>query len=222
VAVAAAAVSAVAPVAAAAAASSRQREPAESKLYFSRSSSRKQAAAGSSSSSQQAGAVNRQEQEQELFVGNGTCRTKRDAPAAAESGASGAASGSSAAAVPGGQTPALGGQTPASHPPKEVSRSPFIARIVTLGLRNLDSCHPQMGARGLVQHGENHSSPPLQDVAEAVRRILELPAGPRLICNEQFVFDCREFHEKMQTLRAAVDWGHCGLHPANVFINVLN
>ena len=43
-----------------------------------------------------------------------------------------------------------------------------------------------------------------------------LVAGPSKDAEPIFPFDGRCFYEHRSVLRAASDWGHCGLHPANV------
>jgi len=130
------------------------------------------------------------------------------AQAAATKQATSAAATASSRSPPPSPPPITGGLTPV-----EVRRR--VARIVTLGLRNLHSCHPQAGAEVLVQHGLHNTTPDPNTVALAVQNILQVQGD---FAAHAVVVDCRAFHETHDVLCRADDRGHSGLHPLNVVL----
>ena len=103
------------------------------------------------------------------------------AQAAATKQATSAAATASSRSPPPSPPPITGGLTPV-----EVRRR--VARIVTLGLRNLHSCHPQAGAQVLVQHGLHNTTPDPNTVALAVQNILQVQGD---FAAHAVVVDCR-------------------------------
>ena len=107
---------------------------------------------------------------------------------------------------------------PSSPPPPPSIREPPVVRIITMGLRNLNNCHPSFQAKALVPFADDRDCPPDFDLlAVAVRKALHLPDCSKVNrCDAGTVIDCRDLFEHLHDLKKAADWGHCGLHPANV------
>ena len=67
--------------------------------------------------------------------------------------------------------------------------------------------------------GEYHQQPRAATVVHVCKQIMDRIMGISvhdLQWHSSLVFDCRAFYEHMEALRKQPDWGHCGLHPANV------
>ena len=127
------------------------------------------------------------------------------------------ASSSTDASAPGGETPVQSAGADASAPGGKtpVKYGPRMARIVSMGLRNLNDCGRNEAAARLVTHGQRHTQPDEDDVRSAVMHILKLEKNDEKV--RVVAVDCRPFSEDLWKLQQGPDWGHSGLHPQNVF-----
>lgn len=121
--------------------------------------------------------------------------------------------------------PPKGGQTPLPPPPPTPTPTPSPVApqrwrtfsIYTFGCRNVAGCvHVRQAATQLRPHGENNTAPPEDLVRQMLREnISEIQDWEPIL-----VFDTRDFYESIAVIRQGADWGHCGLHPGNVPVNI--
>ena len=107
----------------------------------------------------------------------------------------------------------LGGQTPDLFF-LQGKRKVF---IISFGLRNLKDCFVGGAVEGLHHYGVTHEVPPPELLLHAVRNSFERHAADMTVgWREGLFFDCRSLNESLEVIRAAPDYGHSGLHMANV------
>ena len=94
--------------------------------------------------------------------------------------------------------------------------------VFTLGVCNVEECHSYLaGLRTPLARYESHTSgdPPAGLLVSACRQIVAKHAPERmsaLMWRNDLVLNCRCFYEELSYVRQQPDWGHCGMHPANV------